>query len=185
MLSLFKSKREGCGAGGAYRIIETIDRSAENAEPVRRIKQQNIKASEDCSMAFAAIAKALGMTKAELFEDMVAERLETSSPARRASGIGDGVKAFQSRAWAMSDRSLEDQRSYPPDYVSAETLAYRLDCSRSTIDSYVRLGLLPKPQTIGTLQRWDFGQVKAFIKAQNAPSDFERMVPRRKKRMRF
>jgi hypothetical protein len=32
----------------------------------------------------------------------------------------------------------------------------------------VRLGLLPKPQTIGNLQRWDFGQVKAFIKAQNA-----------------
>jgi predicted DNA-binding transcriptional regulator AlpA len=57
---------------------------------------------------------------------------------------------------------------YPPDYVSAETLAYRLDCSRSTIDAYVRLGLLPKPETIGNLQRWDFGQVKAFIKSQNA-----------------
>jgi hypothetical protein len=27
-------------------------------------------------MAFAAIARALGMTKAELFEDLVAERLE-------------------------------------------------------------------------------------------------------------
>ena len=25
----------------------------------------------------------------------------------------------------------------------------------------------PKPQTIGNLQRWDFGQVKAFIKAHN------------------
>jgi hypothetical protein len=32
------------------------------------------------------------------------------------------------------------------------------------------LGLLPKPETIGNLQRWDFGQVKAFIKAQNAAS---------------
>ena len=62
----------------------------------------------------------------------------------------------------------EQRWSYPPDYVSAETLAYRLDCSRSTIDTYVRLGLLPKPETIGNLQRWDFGQVKAFIKAQNA-----------------
>jgi len=68
----------------------------------------------------------------------------------------------------MTDRSLDEQRSYPPDYVSAETLAYRLDCSRSTIDAYVRSGLLPKPQTIGNLQRWDFGQVRAFIKAQNA-----------------
>ena len=70
----------------------------------------------------------------------------------------------------MGDRSLEEGRSYPPDFVSAETLAYRLDCSRSTIDAYVRSGLLPKPETIGNLQRWDFGQVKAFIKAQNIGS---------------
>ncbi len=68
----------------------------------------------------------------------------------------------------MGDGVHEQRWSYPPDYVSAETLAYRLDCSRSTIDTYVRLGLLPKPESIGNLQRWDFGQVKAFIKAQNA-----------------
>ncbi len=61
-------------------------------------------------------------------------------------------------------------RPYAPDFVSAETLAYRLDCSRSTIDTYLRLGLLPKPDMIGNLRRWDFGQVKAFIKAQNAGS---------------
>ncbi len=70
----------------------------------------------------------------------------------------------------MGDGARGQHWSYPPDYVSAETLAYRLDCSRSTIDAYVRLGLLPKPETIGNLQRWDFGQVKAFIKAQNAGS---------------
>lgn len=69
---------------------------------------------------------------------------------------------------AVGDGLREERWSYPPDYVSAETLAYRLDCSRSTIDAYVRLGLLPKPESIGNLQRWDFGQVKAFIKAQNA-----------------
>ncbi|MGO9170407.1 MAG: helix-turn-helix transcriptional regulator [Rhodomicrobium sp.] len=68
---------------------------------------------------------------------------------------------------AVGDGAREERWCYPPDYVSAETLAYRLDCSRSTIDAYVRLGLLPKPQSIGNLQRWDFGQVKAFIKAQN------------------
>src|SRR5271157_5929558 len=81
------------------------------------------------------------------------------------------IKAFiagRSLPGAMGDAVREERWSYPPDYVSAETLAYRLDCSRSTIDSYVRLGLLPKPQTIGNLQRWDFGQVKAFIKVQNA-----------------
>ncbi len=72
---------------------------------------------------------------------------------------------------AVGDRVYEARWSYPPDYVSAETLAYRLDCSRSTIDTYVRLGLLPKPETIGNLQRWDFGQVKAFIKAQNTETN--------------
>ncbi len=38
----------------------------------------------------------------------------------------------------MTERKHETGRPYPPDYVSAETLAYRLDCSRSTIDAYVR-----------------------------------------------
>ncbi len=45
-------------------------------EPVRRTHQQNIKVSEDCSAAFAALAEAQGISKASLFEDMVAERLE-------------------------------------------------------------------------------------------------------------
>jgi hypothetical protein len=40
-------------------------------------RQQNIKVSEDCLAAFAAPAEAQGMSKAALFEDMVAERLET------------------------------------------------------------------------------------------------------------
>jgi len=49
-----------------------------SAEPlVRRNRQQNIKVSEDCSIAFAALAEAQGISKAALFEDMVAERLET------------------------------------------------------------------------------------------------------------
>ncbi len=47
----------------------------QTAEPARRDRQQNIKVSEDCSAAFAALAKALRISKAALFEDMVAERL--------------------------------------------------------------------------------------------------------------
>ena len=77
----------------------------------------------------------------------------------------------------MADGVREERWSYPPDYVSAETLAYRLDCSRSTIDAYVRLGLLPKPEIIGNLQRWDFGQVKAFIRAQNAAHEAHGLGP--------
>ena len=44
--------------------------------PVRRQCQQNIKVSEDCAAHFAAIAEAQGFSKAGLFEDMVAERLQ-------------------------------------------------------------------------------------------------------------
>jgi excisionase family DNA binding protein len=65
----------------------------------------------------------------------------------------------------------DDGRIYPPDYVSAETLAYRLDCSRATIDAYVKEGRLPKPEVIGNLIRWDFSEVRAFIKALNAGND--------------
>ena len=44
--------------------------------PVRRRCQQNIKVSADCAAHFAAIAEAQGFSKAGLFEDMVAERLQ-------------------------------------------------------------------------------------------------------------
>ena len=67
----------------------------------------------------------------------------------------------------MGERKHEVGRPYPPDYVSAETLGYRLDLSRSTVESYVRAGLLPKPEMIGNLPRWDFARVVAFIKARN------------------
>ena len=78
MLSLFKSKPKAAVPAEPVADIEAVDGvDAEPVEPVRRMKQQNIKASEDCILAFAAIAQALGRTKAELFEDMVAERFET------------------------------------------------------------------------------------------------------------
>lgn len=67
----------------------------------------------------------------------------------------------------MSDPKDDTARPYAPDFVSAETLAYRLDCSRSTVDTYVRGGLLPKPEMIGNLPRWDFAEVRAFIRARN------------------
>jgi predicted DNA-binding transcriptional regulator AlpA len=71
---------------------------------------------------------------------------------------------------AMGERKHEVERPYPPDYVSAETLAYRLDLSRSTIENYVKSGLLPKPRLIGNLPRWDFAEVVLFIKARNDES---------------
>ncbi len=49
-----------------------------SAEPARRNRQQNVKVSEDCALAFAALAEAQGLSKAALFEDMVAERFEAA-----------------------------------------------------------------------------------------------------------
>jgi len=43
----------------------------------------------------------------------------------------------------LLERKHEVGRPYPPDYVSAETLAYRLDCSRSTM-VYVRDGAVAR-----------------------------------------
>ena len=60
------------------------------------------------------------------------------------------------------------ERAFAPDYVSAETLAYRLDCSRSTVDDYVRRGLLPRPRIIGNLQRWRWSEIEAWIANQGA-----------------
>jgi len=60
----------------AMEVAADIAEPAEEMKPVRRVKQQNIKASEDCCLAFDAIARALDMSKAQLFEDMVAERLD-------------------------------------------------------------------------------------------------------------
>lgn len=74
----------------------------------------------------------------------------------------------------VKERKHDVGRPYPPDYVSAETLAYRLDCSRSTIEAYVRAGLLPKPEFIGNLPRWDFAVVVSFIKARNDASRAEK-----------
>jgi predicted DNA-binding transcriptional regulator AlpA len=67
----------------------------------------------------------------------------------------------------MAARADKSKYNFPPDYVSAETLAYRLDCSRSTIDDYVRRGLLPPPASVGNLQRWRWSDVEAWIAARS------------------
>ena len=71
----------------------------------------------------------------------------------------------------MTGRKHGVERAFAPDYVSAETLAYRLDCSRSTVDDYVRRGLLPTPRIIGNLQRWRWSEIEAWIASQGAVRD--------------
>jgi hypothetical protein len=72
MLSLLKRKQKPVPEPEPLAQIE-----CKVTEPVKRTRQQNIKASEDCCVAFTALAEAQGISKAALFEDLVAERLET------------------------------------------------------------------------------------------------------------
>ncbi len=66
MLSLLKRKPKP--------LANTGDKAR---EPLPRKRQQNIKVTKDCAVTFAALAEAQDMSKAALFEDSVAERLET------------------------------------------------------------------------------------------------------------
>jgi len=54
-------------------------------------------------------------------------------------------------------RKSDVARPYPPDFCSAETLAYRLDCC--AMHDYAASGLLPKPVTIGNLSRRSWNDV--------------------------
>jgi len=56
------------------------------------------------------------------------------------------------------------RRTYPPDYVSAETLAYRLDIAVGAVEQYVKRGLLPAPRMIGEAKRWCWQEVDRRIR---------------------
>lgn len=58
-------------------------------------------------------------------------------------------------------------RPYPPDFVSAETLAYRLDCSVRSVQDYAKSGIIPKPITIGNLVRWRWSDIVEHLAARN------------------
>ena len=60
---------------------------------------------------------------------------------------------------------------YAPDYVSAEMLAHRLDCSKTTVHDYVRRGILPKPIRIGELVRWRWVDVEKWIELLETGDD--------------
>jgi predicted DNA-binding transcriptional regulator AlpA len=51
----------------------------------------------------------------------------------------------------------------PPAYCSKATLAAELDLSESTIDEYVKRGILPKPIEVGSLVRWRWDVVDASL----------------------
>lgn len=53
----------------------------------------------------------------------------------------------------------------PPSYVSRARLAVELDIGESTVDDYVRRGLLPRPVRIGGAVRWSWVQVQMLLEA--------------------
>jgi excisionase family DNA binding protein len=69
---------------------------------------------------------------------------------------------------AMGEQK-QQPRSYAPDFVSVDTLAHRLDCPVETIEMLVRTGELPRPCKIGTLVRWDYERVVAFLRTLSSP----------------
>lgn len=68
-------------------------------------------------------------------------------------------------------RKSDQTRPYPPDFVSAETLAYRLDCSIRAVQDYSKSGLIPKPFMIGNLVRWRWSDIVERVSALNGIVD--------------
>lgn len=61
-------------------------------------------------------------------------------------------------------------RVYPPDLVSLESLAFRLDCTVGEVERLMRAGALPAPVRLGDLLRWDFEAVLNFVRSSNGRS---------------
>jgi predicted DNA-binding transcriptional regulator AlpA len=53
---------------------------------------------------------------------------------------------------------------FPPDYLSKESLAHRLDMKVGAIDQLVKRGILPPPVSIGEALRWRWPDVDRRIR---------------------
>lgn len=53
--------------------------------------------------------------------------------------------------------------TYPPDWVSRETLAYRLDLAAGAVDQLVKRGILPEPHKIGEALRWRWSEIESRL----------------------
>jgi len=55
----------------------------------------------------------------------------------------------------------------PPSFPSKATLAAELDISESTVDEWVKRGIIPKPIRRGGAVRWNWAQVAASLDASD------------------
>lgn len=67
-------------------------------------------------------------------------------------------------------RSAKARLCVEAHYVSAKSLARRLDCSETTIHAYVSRRILPAPIHIGELVRWRWIDVEARIESLESGS---------------
>lgn len=66
-------------------------------------------------------------------------------------------------------RKADVKRPYPPEFVSATTLAYLMDASERSIEEDVKRGFLPKPVFVGNKKRWYWPDiVKHLVKDELA-----------------
>jgi len=72
---------------------------------------------------------------------------------------------IEGREVAAAVEQKPRKNSAAAEYCSADTLATRLDCSRTTIHGYVRRGILPRPIRIGELVRWRWLDVENAIES--------------------
>ena len=77
---------------------------------------------------------------------------------------------MEGRETSSSAEKLRKER-VAAEYVSADTLAQLLDCSKTTVHGYVRRGILPRPIRIGELVRWRWVDVEKAIQSLEAGGD--------------
>jgi predicted DNA-binding transcriptional regulator AlpA len=69
---------------------------------------------------------------------------------------------------------MTKERAYPPDWVTADTLAYLIECSRKSIDEWVKSGILPRPVRIsGTSLRWRRADVDDWLQERAASASLQ------------
>ena len=72
----------------------------------------------------------------------------------------------------MAKRKHEVVRPYAPDFVSAATLAYRLDVSETTRAELEAMGKLPPPVLgLDDLKRWYWPEVETMVRGVRDDTD--------------
>jgi hypothetical protein len=70
-------------------------------------------------------------------------------------------------------RKVDVKRPYPPEFVSARTLAYLMDISERSLEDDLKRGFLPPPIYIGNKRRWWWPDVVKYLLKYDLEADDE------------